>query len=287
MFLYLNGTIVKEEEAVISPFDHGFLYGLGVFETFRVYNGHCFLLGDHINRLNLALKEMDIQYSVSMEQVKEIVQALLLKNKIQNARIRLNVSAGKAPLGLQGAAYEEPNVIVFMYPLSKAGSELTEKEAILLKTPRNTPETAFRLKSHHYLNNIAGKKEMKNEPNAEGLFLTREGYMAEGLVSNIFWIKNEVLYTPDVNTGILNGITRQFVMKLAKNLKIVVVEGFFKPEELYDAEEVFLTNSIQEIVAISRVKNIASFAGAKGIITNKLFQEYQKVRERLLSITEI
>lgn len=281
MFLYLNGTIVKEEEAVISPFDHGFLYGLGVFETFRVYNGHCFLLGDHINRLNLALKEMDIQYSVSMEQVKEIVQALLLKNKIQNARIRLNVSAGKAPLGLQGEAYEEPNVIVFMNPLSKAGSELAEKEAILLKTPRNTPETAFRLKSHHYLNNIAGKKEMKNEPNAEGLFLTREGYMAEGLVSNIFWIKNEVLYTPDVNTGILNGITRQFVMKLAKNLKIVVVEGFFKPEELYDAEEVFLTNSIQEIVAISRVKNIASFAGAKGIITNKLFQEYQKVRERL------
>ncbi|WP_153127093.1 aminodeoxychorismate lyase [Peribacillus tepidiphilus] len=281
MFLYLNGTIVKEEEAVISPFDHGFLYGLGVFETFRVYNGHCFLLGDHINRLNLALKEMDIQYSVSMEQVKEIVQALLLKNKTQNARIRLNVSAGKAPLGLQGEAYEEPNVIVFMNPLSKAGSELAEKEAILLKTPRNTPETAFRLKSHHYLNNIAGKKEMKNEPNAEGLFLTREGYMAEGLVSNIFWIKNEVLYTPDVNTGILNGITRQFVMKLAKNLKIVVVEGFFKPEELYDAEEVFLTNSIQEIVAISRVKNIASFAGAKGIITNKLFQEYQKVRERL------
>lgn len=281
MFLYLNGTIVKEEEAVISPFDHGFLYGLGVFETFRVYNGHCFLLGDHINRLNLALKEMDIQYSVSMEQVKEIVQALLLKNKIQNARIRLNVSAGKAPLGLQGEAYEEPNVIVFMNPLSKAGSELAEKEAILLKTPRNTPETAFRLKSHHYLNNIAGKKEMKNEPDAEGLFLTREGYMAEGLVSNIFWIKNEVLYTPDVNTGILNGITRQFVMKLAKNLKIVVVEGFFKPEELYDAEEVFLTNSIQEIVAISRVKNIASFAGAKGIITNKLFQEYQKVRERL------
>ncbi|WP_374722273.1 aminodeoxychorismate lyase [Peribacillus tepidiphilus] len=287
MFLYLNGTIVKEEEAVISPFDHGFLYGLGAFETFRVYNGHCFLLGDHINRLNLALKEMDIQYSVSMEQVKEIVQALLLKNKIQNARIRLNVSAGKAPLGLHGEAYEEPNVIVFINPLSKAGSELTEKEAILLKTPRNTPETAFRLKSHHYLNNIAGKKEMKNEPDAEGLFLTREGYMAEGLVSNIFWIKNEVLYTPDVNTGILNGITRQFVMKLAKNLKIVVVEGFFKPEELYDAEEVFLSNSIQEIVAISRVKNIASFAGAKGTITNKLFQEYQKVRERLLSITEI
>ena len=128
-----------------------------------------------------------------------------------------------------------------------------EKEGVILKQVRNTPEGALRLKSHHYLNNILGKREIGNVVNKEGIFLTEAGYVAEGLF-RISFVKGEILYTPSLETGILNGITRAFIIKFAEELGIEVKEGFFTKDELLSADEVFVTNSIQEIVPLNCIE---------------------------------
>ncbi|RXJ01085.1 4-amino-4-deoxychorismate lyase [Anaerobacillus alkaliphilus] len=252
MFIYINGEFIEENEARISPFDHGFLYGVGVFETFRIYNGHPFLLDDHFQRLVSSLRELNIHYSMDKEQILQILNRLLLLNNLTDAYVRFNISAGEAPIGLQTEAYVKPNVIIFMKPLNAPLAR--EKKAVLLNTVRNTPEGEIRYKSHHYLNNIFGKREAPAF-DTEGIFLTKEGFLAEGVVSNLFWVKNGQVFTPSVQTGILNGITRRFVMSILKLNKISCREGFYKKNELLEADEIFVTNSIQEVVAITVVDN--------------------------------
>lgn len=253
MLIYVNGTYVEDTEAKISPYDHGYLYGLGVFETFRIYNGHPFLLDDHYERLMDALAALQIEWDMKKGDMLTILKELLLRNELKHAYIRFNVSAGIDEIGLQTGVYKNPSVIVFIKPLTPPDI-VVEKEGVILKQVRNTPEGNFRLKSHHYLNNILGKREIGNATNREGIFFTKEGYVAEGIVSNIFFVKEGALYTPSLHTGILNGITRAFIIKVAQMLNIKVKEGLFTKEELLTAEEVFVTNSIQEIVPLLHIE---------------------------------
>lgn len=285
MLIYVNGSFVEASKARISPYDHGYLYGLGVFETFRIYNGHPFLFDDHYKRLMTALSSLHITWNLTKETVREIITELLVKNDLQHAYIRFNVSAGTGEIGLQTGGYEEPSVIVFVKPLPAPG-EVMEKEGVILNQTRNTPEGEFRLKSHHYLNNILGKWELGNTTVKEGIFLTGEGYVAEGIVSNLFFVKNNVLYTPSLQTGILNGITRMFVLEIAKVLELNVQEGFFSKEELLAADEVFVTNSIQEIVPLSHIENV-QFPGKEGHVTTQLLRAYEMYREKLWSKNEL
>ena len=281
MFVYMNGQFAKKDEIAISPFDHGFLYGLGVFETFRIYNGHPFLLDDHLERLNASLRVLNIEAEFTREETVKILNGLLAKNNLQDAYIRFNVSAGNGEIGLQTESYQEPNMIVFAKPLPPAG-DMSEKKAVLLNLKRNTPEGTERLKSHHYLNNVLAKREAGPAMDIEGVFLTGEGFLAEGIVSNIFWYSDGVLFTPAVETGILNGITRRFVIALARNAGIEVREGFYKKEEAENADEMFLTNSIQEIVPVTEFAG-KSFPGKSGILANSLFGKYEAYRETLWS----
>ncbi|MBT2684411.1 aminodeoxychorismate lyase [Bacillus sp. ISL-37] len=285
MFLYMNGQFVSKDDITISPFDHGFLYGLGVFETFRVYNGHPFLLDDHMERLNASLRVLNIEAEFTREESVKILEGLLATNNLKDAYIRFNVSAGNGDIGLRTESYQEPNVIVFAKPLPPAG-EMSEKKAVLLDLRRNTPEGAERLKSHHYLNNVLAKREAGPAMDTEGIFLTNEGYLAEGIVSNIFWYRDDVLYTPAVETGILNGITRRFVIALARNAGIEVREGFYKKEEAEAADGMFLTNSIQEIVPVTEFSG-KSFPGKSGVLANRLFGNYAANRETLWSRTKL
>jgi 4-amino-4-deoxychorismate lyase len=281
MYMYLNGEVIKEEDARISPFDHGFLYGMGLFETFRVYEGHPFLLKDHLKRLNSSLKELGIQKLLVIDEVIDMVHELLEKNSLKNAYIRLNISAGIGAVGLPMEPYEHPTVMMFVKPLPEAGG-LVEKEAQILKVNRNTPEGPFRLKSHHYMNNILAKKEIGRRADVEGIFLTKEGFVAEGIVSNIFWVIENTLFTPDLRTGILSGITRSFILELAKKRGMKVEEGFYKPETLMNANEVFVTNSIQEMVAISKLDTCV-YPGIKGAFVQELHKEYRSYSTRLWS----
>lgn len=285
MYIYMNGEIVRKEEARISPFDHGFLYGMGLFETFRVYNGHPFLLDDHLERLNRSLKAINIEAFYTREQVLAALDMLLGKNGYHNAYVRMNVSAGNGEIGLQTDSYKNPNTIIFCKPLPPRSAS-AGKQAVMLEIPRNTPEGAERLKSHHYLNNILAKKEAGDDPGIEGIFLTREGYLAEGITSNLFWIRDRHLFTPSLHTGILNGITREFVIRLAGKLGMNVEEGLYRPEAVREADEVFVTNSIQEIVPISSVDG-QTMPGLSGKKTSELQKHYENCCEHFWSRNEL
>ncbi|PPA68559.1 aminodeoxychorismate lyase [Jeotgalibacillus proteolyticus] len=280
MKLWLNGSIMEAEEAKISPFDHGFLYGLGVFETFRTYNGQPFLLGSHLKRLHESLQEMGIHFSLNITEAADMIDNLLEANGGEDGYFRLNVSAGIRDIGLFPEPYDKPTVMLLQKKLmtQPAGG----KKGQWLTLPRNTPETAIRLKSHHYFNNIAGRREVA-DPGTEGLFLTKEGYVAEGITSNIFWIKEDTLYTPALETGILAGVTRSLVLSLARKSGLQIEEGLYLKEQLMQAEEAFITNSIQEIVPLTAI-NGQGFKSSRQ--TSQLLEGYKKVPKSRLYIEE-
>jgi len=285
MYMYINGDVIKEDEARISPFDHGFLYGMGLFETFRIYEGHPFLLLDHLERLNQGLAVLGIERNISKEEVIKALELLLERNKLENAYIRLNVSAGVGEVGLQTDPYTSPNIMMFVKPLKQAEG-LYAKEAQYVTVRRNTPEGSWRLKSHHYMNNLLAKKEIGKRMDVEGFFLTQDGFLAEGIVSNIFWVIDNTLYTPAVQTGILNGVTRSFVLELASNRGLSINEGFYTPDLLLKASEVFVTNSIQEIVPITKLESVV-YPGADGEFVQALFEEYRLYTKNLWTRNEI
>jgi 4-amino-4-deoxychorismate lyase len=282
MFVYVNGEILPKEKAYISAFDHGFLYGVGLFETFRIYDGHPFLLEDHLQRINEGLEHLLIKKRITKDEVHIALKMLLEANNLQNAYIRLNVSAGFGELGLQVEPYMHPNMIIYAKPLPKASIEVLEKRAKMLEIKRNTPEGDYRLKSHHFLNNVLAKRELGNSMDVEGIFLNGDGFLAEGVVSNLFWVQNQIVYTPSIDTGILNGITRQFVLELIKKSGLQVVEGRWKSTALENAEEIFITNSIQEIVGVGEWEN-RKYPGAHGILTRYLHGQYRQSSSTLLS----
>lgn len=279
MYIYLNGHFIEKEKASISPFDHGYLYGLGVFETFRTYRGVPFLLDEHLQRLNTGLTEMGIKRQFETGETMVIIEKLSAMNRLQDSYIRMNVSAGPGEIGLQTASYEEPTIILFQKELPTL-EPLRGKDAVLLNVRRNTPETGVRLKSHHFLNNVAAKRELGPDPGKEGIFLSGDGYLAEGVTSNLFFVKKGKLYTPAVETGILNGITRQFILRLANQLGVPAEEGLYKERELAEADEIFFTNSIQEIAPVNTFKEKV-LPGKEGAVVQKLNGLYQEYVSRL------
>lgn len=274
MWCWKDGQYVKDTDLLISPFDHGFLYGIGFFETFRTYNGEPFLFDEHLQRLQQALDEYNIHLPYSKGQLIEIIQELTVRSDGREGYFRLNVSAGNEGLGLQAREYNKPTVILFRKELVDGP---LEKKAVLLKTVRNSPEQELRYKSHHYANNVLARQEIDSLLHTEGFFVNEHSYVAEGITSNIFWVKNEKLFTPSINLGILNGITRQFVVKIAKELGIEVVEGEFLIEELLSADECFVTTSIQELIPIIQLENTV-FPGLSGAVYKQLHDSYRVSR---------
>jgi 4-amino-4-deoxychorismate lyase len=258
MKIAVNGKICDAAEAVISVYDHGFLYGMGLFETFRTYLGRPFLLDQHLQRLHQSCQEIGMVWEPDSEWLEQQITELLAANNLADGYIRLSVSAGQEALGLPTDLYTQVNTIIYIKELPNLNDSLYNKGKALqrLNIRRNTPEGAKRLKSFHYMNNILAKREMQTYPwakGSEGLFLNAEGFIAEGIVSNLFFVRDGVCYTPDVDTGILEGITRAHVMKLSTEFNLSMVEGFYRWEDLLEADEVFVTNSIQEIIPIHKL----------------------------------
>lgn len=275
----MNGEYVKVDEMRISPFDHGFLYGLGFFETFRSYSGHVFLLEEHLERLKKALDEFHFKIDLEIEDVAAIVRQLNERANGEDGYFRLNVSAGVHEIGLQPEVYEKPTVIIFRKPLPLSVSG-TEKKAVWLETRRNSPESNIRHKSHHFANNVRARLELSSLAVHEGLFLTHSGHVAEGITSNVFWVCDHVLFTPSLETGILAGTTRSWVIREARLLGLEVREGLFTPDLLSAASEVFVTNAVQEIVPIKSLEAI-TYVGNQGSIYKLLHKRYREQVERL------
>ena len=274
MLCWMNGEYMEQHQLRISPFDHGFLYGAGFFETFRTYNGKLFLFEAHMARLQEALNHFRIVMPYSKEDIYEVVQTLDKAAGYTDGYFRLNVSAGVHDIGLAPDAYTEPNVIVFRKALPPVSRGAT-KAGVFLHTPRRAPETSKRYKSHHFLNNIDGRFELPSLKAHEGIFLTEEGFIAEGVTSNVFWVTDHCLYTPSEETGILMGTTRQFIIQLAGDIGLEVAEGLFQKEDLLKADEVFVTNAVQEMVPLHAIEDTL-FSGNKGVYYNALHTKYQQ-----------
>ena len=277
MWCWMNGEYMCAEDMKISPFDHGFLYGAGFFETFRTYSGHAWLFERHMERLRTALAEYRIAMPYEDADILAAVQRLDMLNGGEDGYFRLNVSAGVHDIGLAPSAYIAPNVILFRKELAQTVHG-TEKKAVWLETPRNRPESVVRHKSHNFLNNVRGRLELPSLKELEGLFLTEEGYVAEGVTSNVFWMNEGTLFTPSIETGILPGTTRAFVIELARSLGIDVCEGFYGKADAEGADELFVTNAVQEIVPLSEIEGIP-LPGASGVYYQKLHAAYsQKIK---------
>lgn len=274
MLCWMNGKYERSGKLKISPFDHGFLYGLGFFETFRTYESLPFLFDAHMNRLKSALKEYHISFPYHDEELLKVIKQLNDEANGRDGYFRLNVSAGVHDIGLGPTVYSEPNVIMFRKELP-VQKENFSKKGIWLKTVRNSPESGIRHKSHHFSNNIKGRLELDSLQETEGIFLTKDGYVAEGITSNIFWVVKDTLYTPSVDTGILPGTTRAFIMQLAKKLSINIEEGFFSKSFVESASEVFVTNAIQELVPLHQLGG-GEFLGIDGPVFQQLKKSYQQ-----------
>ena len=271
MDAWKDGRLYRADELVVSAYDHGFLYGLGFFETFRTYNGKVFLWDAHWNRLCGALSDFRITMPYEEHELLSAVEALTAANNREDGYFRLNISAGIHDIGLQPSEYKKPTVILYRKALQLAPRG-TEKSVVWLNTVRNTPENGIRQKSHHYANNVHARFEIESLASCEGFFLTAEGFIAEGITSNIFWSMNGKVYTPSLETGILAGTTREWVLKRAL---FEIEEGFFKKEVLEKADEVFITNAVQEIIPIKQLGSI-QFLGNRGPVYKELHDAYKR-----------
>ena len=282
MLCWMNGEYVEHNALKISPFDHGFLYGLGFFETFRTYKGKPLFLKEHLIRLQQALSAFRITFPYTEEQLGEVIEKLNEADDFRDGYFRLNVSAGEHEVGLAPTRYENPNVILFRKSLPPVVKGV-EKTATILATRRNVPENGeVRFKGHHYGNNVFARFELPSLATQEGIFLTKDNFVAEGITSNVFWVKDGTVYTPSLNTGILAGVTRSFVLSLVHQLGYSVQEGQYDVKDLLDAEECFITNAVQQIVPIRSLDHV-KFLGNDGAMTKEIQQAYEQLIVRRLN----
>ncbi|WP_078430189.1 branched-chain-amino-acid transaminase [Alkalihalobacterium alkalinitrilicum] len=282
-WIYLNGEFVEKHNAKVSVYDHGFLYGDGVFEGIRVYDGNIFQLKEHLERLYNSAKSILLTIPHSLEELTQIIVETIKINELQDAYIRLVVSRGVGNLGLDPASCPTPNVIVIAEQLSIFPKELYDKglEIVTVATRRNRPDVLSpKVKSLNYLNNILVKIEASLAGVSEALMLNNEGYVAEGSADNVFIVKGNKILTPPGYIGALEGITRNAIIDIAKDLGYEVKEEPFTRHDVYVADEVFLTGTAAEVIAVVKVDGRVIGDGKPGKETNKLLQAFrQKVVE--------
>lgn len=283
MKVYINGKLLEKNEAKISVFDHGFLYGDGVFEGIRVYNGLIFKYKEHIERLFESAHSLMIKIPLSREEIKSAIIQTLRANNLKDAYIRLCITRGEGDLGLDPRKCKGNSSVVIitdkiaLYPesLYKKGMEI-----ITVPTIRNLPEALNpQIKSMNYLNNILAKIEAINSGFDEAIMLDNMGYVAECTGDNIFIVKNNHLYTPPQCMGTLRGITRDAVLEIADKNKIATHEHVLTRHELYISDECFLTGTAAEIIPVVKVDGRTIGDGKPGKITlklTKLFKELTK-----------
>jgi len=277
MFVYLNNKIVPSAEAKVSVFDHGFLYGDGIYETMRVYDGVVFMFDEHLQRLFRSASLIGLDIKKDIADIKVAVYETLQANSLSNAYIRLTVSRGYGAVGLDPDLCKEPSFVVITndfkdYPRSYYTEGIRLKIAAVR---RNLKEALNpQIKSLNFLNNILAKIEAKKTDVHEAIMLNAAGHVAEGTISNIFFVRDGVLHTPSIDCGVLDGITRAMVIDLATKNGIVVREGEYTPEELYEASEVFITNTTMEVMPVNRVDDINYKIGdTAGLLLKKYRQE--------------
>ena len=279
MLIYIDGEFLPKTEAKVSVFDHGLLYGDGVFEGIRSYNSRVFKLDEHLERLYDSAKSIMLQIPISIETMKETVLETLRRNHLTEAYIRLIITRGVGDLGLDPDKCPKPSIIIIADKIALYPQKFYEDglEIVTASVRRNYAEAINpRIKSLNYLNNILAKIEGKQAGAEEVLMLNAEGYVVECSGDNIFWVKNETLVTPPVHMGILEGVTRNSVINLAQDAGIHVEERVFTRHDLYIADECFLTGTAAEVIPVVKIDRRAIGDGHPGKMTQRLIAAFRQ-----------
>ncbi len=278
--IYLDGQIVDESEAKVSVFDHGLLYGDGVFEGIRAYNGRIFRLDEHLQRLYNSAKSLWLQIPVTMDEMAQIVVETCRANELRDGYIRLVVTRGVGDLGLDPRKCPKPTIFCIAANIELYPEELYETglRLITCATRRINPD-AFNveIKSLNYLNNIMAKIECVQAGVPEGIMLSADGYVAEGTGDNIFCAYGDTLLTPPVYIGNLAGITCAATIELAESAGMTVKQELFRLHTVYCADEVFLTGTAAEMVAVIEVDGRPIGEGKPGAVVKRLRADFQSL----------
>jgi branched-chain amino acid aminotransferase len=276
--VWINGALVPREEAKVSVYDHGFLYGDGVFEGIRVYGGKCFKLDEHLDRLYDSAAAIALAIPMTQAEVAAAIYGTLRANALRNGYVRLIVTRGEGKLGLDPDKCSNPQVIVIADTIELYPKELYDHGMAIVTVPtiRNHPEALNpRIKSMNYLNNIMAKIEGKNAGVAEAVMMNKDGYVAECTGDNIFIVKDGRLLTPPPHAGILKGITRATVLDLARKARIPAAEEDLARYDLYSADECFLTGTAAEIIPVVKIDSRVIGDGKPGKITLRLLKAFR------------
>jgi branched-chain amino acid aminotransferase len=281
--VYINGKLFDKSEAKVSVFDHGLLYGDGVFEGIRAYSGRVFRLKQHVDRLYESAKGIHLEIPMSRAAMADAINQTLAANKLSDAYIRVVVTRGAGSLGLDPRKTTDPQVIIITDKISLYPPELYEHglKIITAATTRNHPNAVNpRIKSLNYLNNIMGKIEATQSGCLEALMLNHKGEVAECTGDNVFVVQRGVIHTPSADSGILEGITRAAVIELARGAGYTVVERTMDRLDVFKAEECFLTGTAAELIPVVECDGRVIGDGRPGPITRELLQRFHAlVRE--------
>ncbi len=278
--VYINGKLYDKADAKISVYDHGLLYGDGIFEGIRVYDGKVFRLRQHVDRLYDSARGIKLEIPMSREQMAEAIASTVKANDKRNGYIRALVTRGAGTLGLDPRKTTDPQVIIIVDDISLYPPELYENgmEIVTVSTIRNHPNALSpRIKSLNYLNNIMAKMEAIQAGCLEALMLNHEGEVAECTGDNIFIVKHGVLKTPPIDAGILEGVTRNTVIELAQAAKITVQETALTRLDVHTADECFLTGTAAEVIAVVKCDGRPIGAGKPGPITKQLRERFHQI----------
>jgi branched-chain amino acid aminotransferase len=263
MYIFLNDRMVPESDANVSVYDHGFLYGDGIYETMRAYKGIVFMIGRHIERLRRSASLIRLRLPEGRF-IEDAVHRTLAANGLSEAYVRITISRGKGPIGLDPDLCEEPTFVVIAERFREYPPACYEKgvKIVFAQTRRNLRDAIDpRIKSLNFLNNILAKIEAKEKGADEAVMLNSRGFLTEGTVCNIFFVSDGIILTPSVDAGILDGITREIVIGLAKKSGMEVKEGMFRPSHLLRSEEVFYTNTTAEVMPVGIAEGVAFEVG--------------------------
>jgi len=288
--VYIDGEFYPKSQAKISVYDHGFLYGDGVFEGIREYNNGVFKLKEHIDRLYRSAHAIMLQIPLTKEDMAKAVVETLRKNKMKDSYIRLIVSRGIGDLGLDPRKCPKPTVIVITDTINiKAGNAKEVGITTMFSWVRRNPvdATTHEIKSLNYLNSVLAKIEANANGVDEAICLEASGCIAEGVGENIFIVKNGEIFTPPTSTGALAGITADVVAELSGKLGIDLIITNLTPFMLFTADEAFFTGTAMEMVPIREVNKRIIGDGKPGPVTKKLMVEFQKVIENPKNGTKV
>lgn len=275
-WVFLNGKMVRENEATVTVFDHGFLYGDGLFETMAVHRAKPVFLPEHLERLLAGAAYLRYQHLPTQDQLAAAVAEVIAANGVTEGVLRLVLARGAGPRTWEPEGYGPPTVIVTVTP----GTPYREEDyrcgwrAVISSFRQDESSPLCRLKSLNFLHHVLARREARARGAEEGLHLNLRGELAEGSISNVFLVRREELVTPDVASGLLPGITRTLVLDLARKLGLSVQERPIRPQELQGAEEAFLTSSLMGIMPLVAVDGHQIGVGAPGPITARLRAAY-------------